>query len=200
MAACTNEVKKINSDSEYLYTFLVNDNEFYVVGEKYDYVFDGESLRTLQRFLVSKYAKSILYSTVTLQIYEGKNVTGYYDIYLDPKKVSENDHAFIQKEFSFQFDDAPSVLDLKQKVLKRVFISKGILAKLENHDELLAKYKSQEPLRASVEYYENTTKLDRKVIGNALVLPLTVPVSVVAGAAAILIFGSVLSVKYVVEK
>lgn len=139
---------------------MLSENKLYVIGEKYDYVFSGGGV---QNFLATKYAKSVLYATVILRIHEDQKLNGMYTVYLDPKKVSEDEYESIKKAFYVTFNDAPEELALKQKVLTIQLAADGEVVKLENRNELLAKYKLQKPLQAEIEYYKDTLILDKEL-------------------------------------
>ena len=177
LTACTTKREYLNSDKEQLKAFLISQHKLYVVGQHYDYQFDGGDIKHLQDFLTSEYTQTVFYADAKLEIHDGKNVKGYYHIYLDPNKLSQNEIGLLNKRFGFMQKELPQELHIKQPMLMKVFQAEGMLAKLQNHDELLTKYKISTPLQAEVKYYKNQVKLNDGVsdIGGGLLAPILIP-------------------------
>lgn len=191
LTACTTKSEQVKSGKEHLQAFLISQNKLYVVGQHYDYQFDGGDIKNLQDFLTSGYAGAVFYADAKLEIHDGKEVKGFYRIYLDPRKLSANDLKQLNKQFRFVQATLPEKLNIKQSMLMKGFQADGLLAKLQNRDELLAKYKLKTPLQAELEYYKNRVRLDESIsdIGSILLLPILIPVGLVVMLPVVMIIG-----------
>lgn len=156
LLSCKSYIYRTENINEQLHAFIFKDQKVYVLGEKYDYVFENADISAFQEFMQSSFVSQILSVDVNMNATD-ELFFAEYAVYLDPKKYTSAEKEILQKYFWFNpltriksdvVEKMPSQLTWKSDApaLKRQYRAVGKRIVLKNRGDLLEKYGKNKPL------------------------------------------------------